>query len=244
MGTRRIAALALSGAIVAGGTGAAIAAVSKNDGRKVEQAILDDAAKRLDVTPEKLRDALAAAHDAQIDEDVKAGRLTERQADALKAARRKSGHVLGPLGGPGLDGRHLGPGGPRLGMRRGLLADIAKAAGTTPQKLVESLRAGTSLADVAKANGRLLADVRNAARAAVKTRLDKAVADGDLTRRQADATLERVDEKLKAIATGKALRLRRHGLRGGGRRPHELRPGALLPGGEAPQLLPPGAIHS
>jgi uncharacterized protein (DUF433 family) len=248
MGARRIAAIALSGAIVAGGTGAAIAAVGDNDGKQAEQAVLDDAAKRLNVTPEKLRDALAAAQDAQIDEAVQAGRLTERQADAIKTAREKSGRVLGPLAGPGLHGRRFGPGGPNgrpvLGMRHGLLDDIAEALGTTPAGLFAALRSGKSIADVAKTNGKSLADVRAAAEAAVKTRLDKAVKAGDLTQKRADAMLERVEQKLKAIESGKALRLRRDGGLHGKPRAGAMRPGGLLPGEQGPQLAPPDGTYS
>jgi len=243
MGARRIAVIALSGALVVGGTGAAIAAVGKNDERQAEQAVLDDAAKRLNVAPDKLRDALAAAQDAQLDKAVEDGRLTRKQADAIKAARAKSGHVLGPLGGPGLHGRHFGPGAPggaMFEMRHGLLDDIAEALGTTPAKLFAQLRAGKSVADVAKDNGKSVAEVRAGAKAAVMTRLDKAVKDGDLTQKQADAMLEHVDEKLDAIMSGKALRLRRHG------KPHAgvIRPGGLQPGEAAPQLAPPGGIYS
>ncbi len=250
MSGRRIAAIALSGALVAGGTSVAIAAVSKDNQKKAEQAVLDDAAKRLDVTPDKLRDALAAAQDAQLDQAVKNGRLTQAQADRIKAARKDSGRVLGSPGGPGLHHRRFapggpGPGGPAVGMRHGLLDDIADALGTTPAKLFASLRSGKSFADIAKANGTSPADVRTAVKGSVKTRLDKAVKDGDLTQKQADAMLARVDEKLKAFESGKALRLRRHG---GHRRgvpdPGEIRPGALLPGDEAPQLAPPGETHS
>jgi len=251
MGGRRIAAIALSGALVASGTGVAIAAVSKDDEKKAEQAVLDDAAKRLDVTPEKLREALSAAQDAQLGEAVKAGRLTQAQADRIKAARTRSGRVLGPMGGPGTHHKRFGPGGPRpgnrpgLGMRHGLLDDIAEALGTTPAKLFAQLRAGKSVADIAKANGRSPADVRSAAKASVKTQLDKAVTDGDLTQKQADALLARVDEKLKAIESGKALRLRRHGGRRRGMPdPGEIRPGGLLPGEAAPQLAPPGETYS
>ncbi|HVF79383.1 MAG TPA: hypothetical protein VNA28_13890 [Solirubrobacteraceae bacterium] len=249
MGGRRIAAIALSGALVAGGTGAAIAAAGKNDGKQTEQAVLDDAAKRLDVTPEKLREALGAAVDAQIDAAVKAGKLTQEQADKVKAARKQSGRVLGPFVGPGLlhkrfvPGGPHGPAGPRMGMRHGLLDDIATALGTTPAKLFAGLRSGKSFADIAKANGRSLADVRGAVKASVMTRLDKAVKDGDLTRKHADEMLANVDEKLRAIESGKALRLRRHGHRRGGMRPPgEIRPGGLLPGDEAPQLVPPGTF--
>lgn len=209
MGRRRIAAIALSGALVAAGTGAAIATVGDDGGKQAEQAVLDDAAKRLNVTPEKLREALAAVRDAQIDEAVEAGRLTQKQADAIKAAREKSGRVLGPMRGS-MRGKRFGPGGGAAsGMRHGLLGDIAEALGTTPAELFESLRSGESVADIAKANGTSLARVRSAVETALKTRLDKAVKDGDLTQKQADAVLERAGEKLEAIEAGKPLRMRR-----------------------------------
>jgi uncharacterized protein (DUF433 family) len=253
MRARRLAALALSGALVAGGTGVAIAAVTKDDAKKSEQAVLDDAAQRLDVTPQKLRDALSAAQDAQLDQSVKDGDLTQKQADAIKAARKASGTVLGPglRGGPG---RHGGPGkvlklrgGPglhRFGVRGDLFDDIAKALGTTKEKVIEQLRDGKSVADILKANGKSVADVRAAVKAAMKTRLDKAVKDGDLTRKQADEILDNVDQKVAAIGSGKGLRLRgdrRH--RFGAEPPAGApRPGAFVPGepgapDEAPAIV-------
>ena len=102
--------------------------------------MLDSAAKKLDVTPEKLRDALAAAQDEQLDAAVKAGKLTQKQADAMKAARKQSGHVLG--GGP-LRRRELRggpsprPARPRARAARGLrparrgFDGLAKALGMT-----------------------------------------------------------------------------------------------------------------
>jgi len=63
MKARRIVAIAAAGAVAAGGAGAAIAAVSKDSPKKAEQELLDNAAKRLDVTPQKLRDALSAAQE-------------------------------------------------------------------------------------------------------------------------------------------------------------------------------------
>ena len=250
MKARRIATLALSGALIAGGTGAAIAAVTKDDAKKTEQAILDDAAKRLDVTPQKLRDALSAAQDSQLDQAVKDGDLTQKQADAIKEARKDSGRVLGGpglRGGPGPHGvlkLHRGPGGPggpgmHFGLRGGMVEDLAKALGTTPAKLKESLRDGKSVADVAKANGKSLADVRAAVKAATKTQLDKAVKDGDLTQKQADAILERVADHVTAIGSEKGMRLRRHH-RFGGKPPADApRPGSFMPGGpDEVQLVP------
>jgi len=238
--------IALSSALVAGGTGAAIAAVTKDDATKAEQAVLDDAAGRLNVTPQKLREALAAAQDAQVDQAVKDGELTQNQADAIKAKRKRSGHVLGPSGGPGLHGEHgkrFGPGSGSV-FKHGLLDDVADALGTTPAKLFEQLRAGKSLADVAKANGKSLDDVRSALKAAMKTRLDKAVAGGDLTQKQADRILAHVNDVLRKIESGRAPALRQHGHRGAMPPAGSLRPGGLMPGEDAPELAQPGASHS
>ena len=240
MGARRIAAIALSGALLAGGTGAAIAAVTKDDGRKAEQAVLDNAAKRLNVTPEKLRDALTAAQDAQLDQAVKDGELTRKQADEIKAARTQSGRVLGPLAGPRLHKR-FAPGPRRRGMRLrgGLGGELAKALATTPEKLREALRSGTSLAELAEANGKTVTEVRSALKAAAKTRLDKAVEHGDLTRKQADRILARLGERIDALASGRRLRLpRHHRHRALPQPPAGVRPGGLLP--QAPQLAPRG----
>jgi flagellin-like hook-associated protein FlgL len=252
MGGRRIAAIALSGALVAGGTGAAIAAVTKNDDRKkVEQAVLDDAAKRLDVTPEKLRDALSAAQDAQIDQAVSDGKLTQEQADKIKAARKESGSVLGgPPGGPHLRGGpgrfggkefHIGPG--LAGPKGGLIGDLADAVGLSADKLVQQLRSGKSIADVAKAQGKSLDSVRSSVKSAAKARLDKAVKNDDLTQKQADRMLEGLDEVLKNLDAKGGLMARRHRhLRGDMPPMPPLRPGSLLPGEAVPELEPPPGV--
>ncbi|MBA3745984.1 MAG: DUF2680 domain-containing protein [Solirubrobacterales bacterium] len=255
MGGRRIAAIALSGALVAGGTGAAIAAVTKQDDFKTaEQAVLDDAAKRLDVTPQKLRAALSAAQDAQLDQAVKDGKLTQKQADAVKAKRKASGSVLGgPLGhrlhrphpfggGKGFD---HGPGRPGMpGRAGGMIGDLAKALGLSTDELFGQLRSGKSIADVAKAQGKSLDDLRSSVKAATKARLDKAVKAGDLTQTQADKMLMGLDEALRHLdKPGLKLRRHRH-LHGmpGGPAP-EIKPGAMMPGESAPELVVPGVYN-
>jgi hypothetical protein len=247
MGARRIATIALSGALLAGGTGAAIAAVTKDEGAKAEQEVLDSAAKKLNVTPDKLRDALAAAQDEQLDAAVKAGKLTQKQADAIKAARKQSGHVLGggPLlklrGGPGMHLRGfagpLGPGGPG-GFGVGPFDGLAKALGISEDKLHEQLRDGKSLADIAKAAGTSLTDVKASLKAATKAKLDKAVKDEDLTQKQADAILEEFDEHFDAFASGRKLRFHREFRRGGKPPLGVPRPGAFVPGEPGAQSAP------
>jgi flagellin-like hook-associated protein FlgL len=230
MSARRITVIALTGALVAGGAGAAIAAISKDDAKKTEQSILDNAAKRLNVTPQALRDALAGAQDEQLDQAVKDGLLTRKQADAIKAQRKQDGRVLGgPFGRPGPGG--FGPGGPRgpgaphhIGGQM-LFDDLTQA------KLFEQLRAGKSVADVAKSKGKSLADVRSAVKAAAKTRADKAVKDGDITQAQADAMLSRLDDALQNLDKVKPF-FGRRGFRDGP--PHlrggDNRPGSFVPG--------------
>jgi polyhydroxyalkanoate synthesis regulator phasin len=181
---------------------------------------------------------------------VKAGELTQKQADAIKQARKQSGHVLGAPGphgiGPGMRGGmklHPGPGFPgphAFGVRGGLFADVAKALGTTQDDLMEQLRDGKSIADVAKANGKSLADVHAAVTATMKTRLDKAVKDGDLTQKQADRILDRISEKVTAIGTAKGLRMRRHHRFHGPPPARAPRPGSFMPGEPgAPDVIEP-----
>jgi transposase-like protein len=204
MRARRIAVVAAAGALVAGGAGAAIGATHNDKGKEAEAKILADAAKSLNVTPEKLRDALADAEDAQLDQAVKDGDLTQAQADEIKKRRAESGRVLGiPHAGP-----HGGPPpfAPRgRGMRfrggpgHGPITDLAKALGITERQLFRQLRSGKSVAEIAKAEGKDLADVKATLKAAEKKRLDAAVKAGRLTQKQADEILSHIDERLDRL---------------------------------------------
>jgi hypothetical protein len=198
----------VSAAVLAAGAGggAAIAATSGDDDhKKTEQAIIDDAAKRLNVSPEALRSALGAAEDAQLDQAVKDGKLTQEQADAIKKRRQQAGDVLG---GPGVG--VPGPGGPRgfrgpgLGFKigpGGALDAAASALGVKRTDLLTKLRAGKSIADVAKDQGKSLDDVKKAITAGVTKELDQAVTDKKLTSAQRDKILKELDEHLDDLVT-------------------------------------------
>ena len=197
MKTKRIIVAAAAAAAVVGGSAGAIAATKQDEGKKAEQAVLDDAAKRLNVAPTELRDALAKARDAQLDQAVKDGRLTQQQADAIKARHREDGRVLGG-GGRG----HHGPG--HHGLRaRGLLEPAADALGLTRRELATQLRAGKTLTEIAKAENKDLADVRAAVKKAATERLDAAVKAGRITDAQRDEKLSRLDEHFDRFAEGK-----------------------------------------
>jgi hypothetical protein len=190
----------VSAAVLAAGAGggAAVAATSGDDDHeKAEQAIIDDAAKRLNVTPDQLRGALGAAEDSQLDAAVKAGKLTQAQADAIKKKRADSGAVLGGPGvvpgGPGVHpgfglGFKLGPG--------GALDSAATALGLKRDDLIAKLRAGQSIADLAKAQNKSLDDVKQAITAGVTKELDQAVTDKRLTSAQRDQILAELKDHL------------------------------------------------
>jgi hypothetical protein len=190
----RIAALTAAGALAAAGTGVAVATTRSDDAKEREQAVLSDAAKRLNVEPSELRDALGEAEDAQLDADVKAGRLTQEQADAIKQRRHAIGSVLGGPG-PGFEHHRFGPG-PGPGGPGDVMDAAADAIGISQAKLFEELRGGKSLSEVAKAHGKSFDDVKAAVKAAVKKHLDEEVDEGHLTRSQADEMLSRLVEHL------------------------------------------------
>jgi hypothetical protein len=193
----------MSAAVLAAGAGAGAAiAAGGSDPKKTEQSVLDDAAKRLNVTPEALRSALGAAEDAQVDQAVKDGKITQQQADAIKAGRQKDGRVLG---GPGIGGRHGGPGGPGgpghvgggpggpgLGGPAGLDA-AATALGLKTDELRTKLQAGKSIADVAKDQGKAIADVKSAIKDAIVKQLDAEVTAGRLTAAERTQELAEID---------------------------------------------------
>ena len=201
-GLRRTTVLACivgSLAIVAGG---AVAANGLGSGAGDQQAIIDDAAQRLGVSPEKLSNALRAAVAARIDAAVTAGDLTPEQA-----ARLKERSANGPLpfgfaekqesAGPvlGVQGFAFGIGGDEV--RGGPSGDIDSAAeflGLSREQLHEQLNSGKTLADIAKAKGKPEAGLVDAMLAPLKAKLDAAVKAGDLTRAEATNILAKARE--------------------------------------------------
>lgn len=180
------------------GGGAALAARGGDDGKKQEQAVLSDAAKRLGVSADELKSALSKAEDAQLDEAVKDGGLTQEQADEIKKHRHRSGRVLGGPGGPGGHGGPgfglRGPGHERSGGAGGVMDSVAGAIGISVPDLFSELRDGKTLEQVAKAHGKSLDDVKSAAKEALEKELDAAVKADRLTRSQADDLLERLPQ--------------------------------------------------
>ena len=213
-----IGAVALAACAFAGGAYAA----STSGGTSTRQAFLNDAAHRLGVTPQHLKDALAGALQDELGAAVKAGKLTQAQANAILQRFRQSGGLPLPLGPRGGFHAFRGPPG------GGSLGAAAHYLGLSVPQLLDQLRSGKSLAQVASSKGKSATGLENAIVSDERTRLDKARAAGVITAAREQQMLSRLQARVKALVNGT-------GPRGFGRR---LGPGAGGPpspgGGDSP----------
>ena len=212
-GAAGLAVLAGSGGAYAAGQSGSAPTKSPGADRAAEQkAFLDDVAKRLNVTRDQLDAALKGAAEARIDAAVTAGKLTKEQGEAAKQRLAAGAPLLPGLGGgPGFGGGPRGGGGPRPvgpgfggpGFGMGLSFESAEGAakylGITTKQLHEQIRAGKSLADVAKANNKSVDGLKAAIKDAATKRLDEAVKDGELTQAQRDKMAATLDERIDDI---------------------------------------------
>jgi len=196
--SRKGVAVAVAAVVVAGAGGAAIAASGGSP--PSASAFLDDLAGRLGVSTQKLKDASKAAAIDQVDAALKAGTITQAQADRLKA-RINAGDGVPFLGGPGLGFRHGGPG-PGIGF--GVSLDAAATyLGLTDAALRQKLESGQTLAQVAQAtDGKTVAGLKQALVAAATKRLDQAVADKRITADQEKTILSDLQSRLDDLVDG------------------------------------------
>jgi hypothetical protein len=183
-----IAVTALATVAFAGGAYAA-----SQDSTNPRQAFLNDVAGRLHVTPQQLSAALQGAAADQLDAAVKAGRLTQAQADALKQKLQN-----GELPAPFLFKARPFYGRPSFGLHAPL-ASVASYLGLTPAQLVDQLSSGKTLAQVAVAHGKTAAGLKQAMLADARSHLNTAVANKMITQAQAQELLSRLSAKLDAL---------------------------------------------
>lgn len=200
-------------ALAVGGAGAGIAATQlRSSPGEESQAIVNDAAKQLGVTPSELSAALKKALENRVDAAVAAGRLTKEQGAELKK-RIEAGDV--PLfGGPGFAGPghlrgfgHLGP--------PGDLDAAADYLGLTEAQLEKQLNTGKTLAQVAKSRDKSVDGLISALYDSAKKKLDAGVAAGRLTKAQEESILADLKSRLSEFVNNAQLRIDRDGPRGG-----------------------------
>jgi hypothetical protein len=189
---RRIAAGTAALLAVAGG-GAAIAATQLSP-KQESQTVLNDAAKELGVSASDLSAAIKGALEKRVDAAVAAGRLTKEQGNDLKQ-RIESGDF--PLLGFG-----PGPGGFEHHEMLGGLDAAAAYLGLSEDQLRAQLESGKSLAEVAKAKAKSVDGLIDALVADAKKHLDEEVAEGHLTKSQAEQMLSRLEDGIRAMVNG------------------------------------------
>jgi polyhydroxyalkanoate synthesis regulator phasin len=153
------------------------------------QVFVDKLAGILHLTPAQTQDALKQAQLQTVDQMLKDGKITQQQADAMKA-RINAGQGLG-FG----FGRHEGFKGNHALMKDLKTAELNAAASAlhmSTADLQSALRSGKSLADLESQQKVSDSAVRAAMKDAAKGVLDKAVKAGTITQAQADAILARV----------------------------------------------------
>ena len=183
-----VAAIGLLAVVISG------AATSAQEGDGPVGSFLGKVAEKLGVSQDELETAIEEARIESIDEAVADGRLTEEQGERLKE-RAEDG---GPL---------LGPGFGRFVCHRaavGVLDAAATVLDLPRDDLLQQLQDGSSLGDVAEAQGMSVDDFKAALLEQVKTQLDEKVADEDLTQEQADNLYSRLEENIDDIVSGTA----------------------------------------
>ena len=174
-------------ALAAGAGGAYAATQSSSNPR---QAYLNDVAKRLGVSPSKLRAALRGAFLDRLNADVKAGRLTQAEADRIKRRIEQGrGFPLGPPRRFGFEPRgHRGP-----------FSAAAQYLGVSEPQLLSELRGGRTLAEVAKAHGKSVSGLEQALIGRAKSRLARGVAAGVITAAQAQRIESRLAQRIDRL---------------------------------------------
>ncbi len=144
------------------------------------------------VAVDKVVAAMVADANTRLDQAVAEGKLTKEQADARRA--KLTEHITNHVNrtrpaGDGQDRKR------HAGHKAGLGA-TATALGVTEEALRAELQAGKSIATIAGDKGIPVADVITALVAEANTRLDQAVAEGKLTKEQADARRAKLTEHI------------------------------------------------
>lgn len=231
-----IGTTALAAAAFAGGAYAA----NQEPGAGARQAFLGDVAKRLNVSPAQLRAALRGAFDDQLQAAVAAGKLTPAQANAIKQREQQAG--AGPPERFWFGHRR---GGPLEVPGPSRLAAAAKYLGVSESQLADELGAGKTLAQLAKARSKSIPGLEAAMSTAVRSRLDKALAQRLITSAQEQQILGRLKQRLAheingtRIGPGMRVRPRFHEWHGRELLPAHP-PGAAAP---APPSAPPGPVY-
>ena len=164
-------------------------------------AFLERVANLLGIDASRLQDAIKQAQLDIVNEALADGRITEERADKARQ-RIEDGR------GPGLRQRvQEGAQGRRherrARIRGAIIEQSATAIGITPEDLKTDLRGGSSIAEVASANGVAVDDVKAALLDAATQKLDQAVTNDRIDQAKADEMLEKLSANLDTLLNRK-----------------------------------------
>lgn len=148
--------------------------------------VLARAARKLGVDQARLIGALKDSAKEEIDELARAGRITQQQADRARQRIDQSEfgflRVVPPRPAAGL-GFLLG--------RSHVISTVASMTNQSPQEVMQQLRSGKSLKEIAEARGVSESALIDRLLEPLKNRLQQAVSSGRLTQQRADEMLAR-----------------------------------------------------
>jgi uncharacterized protein YidB (DUF937 family) len=177
--------------------------MGQTPGANNSPSFLDRVAQKLGIDTPKLKDAITSARQDQIDEAVRNGELTQKQADALKSRAAKQPDGSFGFGGRGMFGKRGpdGRGGPGRGGPFGFGLGLADAGqkfadylGISTDPLQTELSVdGATLAKVAAAHGKSRDDLKSFIAGNAKSLLDEKAKSGDLTQKREDQMLSQLN---------------------------------------------------
>ena len=199
-------------------------------------------AKAQGKTTAGLEQAITTALKARVDKAVANKRITAAQEQKmLKGLSARINDIVNntppTLPSPGVPGPLALGGGGLLG---GPAKVVAKYLALTRAQLVKQLESGKSLAQIAKAQGKTTSGLEQAITSAVKTRLDKAVANKHITAAEEQQMLKALSARIGDLVNGNPPMIERFArprfgyhkaFRGGFARPGSLVPAPPSPAG-------------
>lgn len=216
--------------VVAASAGGAYAATQS--GSTSRQAFVNDVARRLNVSPSQLRSAVRGALLDRLNAAVKAGELSQSQADRIRQRIEQGGAL--PFGGH-LWRHGFAPPGAAMASHS-LLPVAAGYLGLSQAQVLSDLRSGKTLAQVAQAQNKSVSGLEQALVSAATARLDRMVAAKQITQAQEQRRLNRLSHRIDRLVNHVRVD---HGPAGAADVAPPVPPGGPPPG--SPSFGPPSA---
>jgi hypothetical protein len=192
-------------------TGSPSTATAPAPGRRGDSALLDAAAKALNLTTKQLTDKLSdgkttiadVAKQQNVDINTVIAAMAAADKTRLGDIVNRPWPKFGVHGGPGGPG-FPGFGGKAFGRLGGIVLDpVAKALGISTDELKSDLAKGQSIADIAKAKNVDLNKIIDALVADANAKIDQAVKDGHLPQAMADSLKAKLKQSITDAVNGK-----------------------------------------